>query len=565
MSNFDAIVIGSGMSGGYAAKELTERGLKVLVLERGKNVVPAEDYNDTVPIWERPNLGRIPQDELEEHYAVQNKAAGWAMNWASKQFFVKDSEHPYEEADDSKFQWVRGYHSGGRSVLWSRVALRLGPQDFEENKKDGHGVDWPVRYKDIAPWYDKVEKFVGIAGQNEGLPQLPDGVFQPPFALTDTEKHLRESVKANFPGRTVIHTRTANLTQPTEEQMSLGRAPCQARNQCHEGCSFKAYFSSVNATLPAAQRTGNLTLINNAIVHSIEYNAAKKRVSAVHVIDKITKNTSRYTAKLIFLNASTVGSAMILLQSKSESFPSGLANRSDQVGRNLMDHVTGAGITGRLNKFAHLTSYGRRPCGIYIPRYGNITEDGKPYIRGFGYQGWSSPVNTLNKRRPGIGREFKESYKHPAPWEINLYAFGEVLPNPDNRVELHPTKKDKWGLPVAQFHTTMGENERIIIEEARKDAIAMLEEAGFTDIKAPKGHITAMGNRVHEMGTARMGRDRNTSVLNGWCQAHDVPNLFITDGSFMASSACQNPSLTYMAFTARAANYAADKLQAGAL
>ncbi len=565
MSDFDAIVIGSGMSGGWSAKELAERGLKVLVLERGKEIVPERDYKDMLLPWERPNFDRIPQQELRDHYPVQNKGAGWSMSWASKQFWVRDDQHPYEEAEGSEFEWLRGYHTGGRSVMWGRVSLRLGPQDFEANAKDGHGIDWPVRYDDIAPWYDHVERFVGVAGAAEGLEQLPDGVFQPPFEMTDVEKEFRASVEAAFPGRTVINTRSANLTEPTQEQMDLGRGKCQARNQCHTGCSFKAYFSSLNATLPAAMRTGNCTIVNDAIVHSVEYDDEAGRVTAVNVIDQKSKETKRYTAKIIFLNASSVGSAMILLQSKSDAFPDGLANRSGQVGRNLMDHVSGNVISGLIDRHTDKTVFGRRPSGIYVPRFANITEQDKPYLRGFGYQGWSAPVNSGPRQRKGIGRELKENHRTPGPWSLSLYAFGEVLPNSDNRIELHATKTDQWGLPLAEFHTKLGENEHIMIEEARKDGIAMLEAAGFRDIYAPESPPTALGNRIHEMGTARMGRDPSNSVLNGWCQAHDIPNLFITDGSFMTSAACQNPSLTYMAFSARAANYAADLLAEGQL
>lgn len=565
MTDFDAIVVGSGMSGGYAAKELSENGLKVLVLERGKEILPERDYKDTIPIWDKPNLGRVPQDEAKENHAIQSKGAAWAFDTGSQQFWVNDKKHPYATAEDSEFEWLRGYHTGGRSVMWSRMSLRLGPQDFEANLKDGYGVDWPVRYEDIAPWYDQVEEFVGVAGGAEGLSQLPDGVFQPPFEMTPAEKHLREAVQASFPGRNVIHSRTANLTQPTEEQMSLGRGPCQARNKCHMGCSFKAYYSSIHGSLPAAMRTGNCTIVHDAIVHSLEYDAESNRVSAVRVIDQKTKETTRYTAKMVFLNASTVGSTMIMLQSKSEAFPTGLANRSGQLGLNMMDHISGNVVSGTLNQFENSTTYGRRPAGIYIPRYGNITEDEKPYIRGFGYQGGSYPRPKSRAQRPGIGKDFKENHRKPGPWQINLYAFGEVLPNSENRVELHPTETDEWGLPLANFHTKMGENERIMMDEARKDAIVMLEAAGCTDIYAPDGEPTKMGNRIHEMGTARMGRDPSTSVLNGWNQAHDVPNLFVTDGSFMTSAACQNPSITYMAFTARAANHAVELLKENAI
>lgn len=566
MSDFDAIVVGSGMSGGWCAKELSERGLKVLVLERGNEIVPERDYKDLTPPWERPNLNRVNQEEVERDYPLQSRGAGYAFQEITKQYWVKDSENPYEQAEGGEFEWLRGYHTAGRSIMWSRLALRLGPQDFEANAKDGQGVDWPIRYDDIAKWYDHAERFAGIAGGKEGLPHLPDGVFQPPFAFTPAEEHLRTAVNSAFPGRHVIHGRTANLSEPTQEQLDLGRNQCQVRNQCHEGCSFKAYFSSLNATLPAAMRTGNCTIVHDAIVHSIEYDDDQKRVSGVNVIDQNTKKTKKYTAKMIFLNASTVATALILLQSKSKAFPNGLANSSGQVGRNLMDHVSAGVVMGKLDKFHDLKTYGRRPTGFYIPPYANITEHDKPYLRGFGYQGYSSPINTAPADGKGIGVDFKERGKDkPSAWNISLYAFGEVLPNPENRVTLHNTKTDMWGLPLAEFHGGMGENELSMMQEARKDGIAMLEAAGCSDIHASEVSMTKLGNRIHEMGTARMGRDPNTSVLNGWNQAHDIPNLFITDGSFMTSAAAQNPSLTYMAFSARASNYAADLLEAGTL
>jgi len=565
MADFDAIVVGSGMSGGWSAKELAERGLKVLVLERGPEILPERDYTDRLPPWERPNLDRVPQDEIAEHYPRQYGGVAYAIKETTKHFWVKDDEHPYEEAEGTSYDWLRGYHTGGRSIMWSRQAYRLGPQDFEANGREGVGVDWPVRYEDIAPWYDHVERFAGIAGSAEGLTQLPDGVFQPPFALTCAEEDFKARVEAAFPGRNVIPARVAHVTAATEEQRGLGRSNCRVRNRCEHGCVYKAYFSSLNATLPAAQRTGNLTMVHNAIVQSIDYDPATARVTGVRVIDAETRERRVYTARVIFLNASTIASAMILLQSTSESFPNGLANRSDQVGRNLMDHISGAGASGLMAGFEDKTVYGRRPGGIYIPRYANVTETEKPFRRGFGFQGSATPVSTTGGQLVGIGRAFKESHSAPGPWRVGIGAFGEQLPSPENRVTLHPSRRDKWGNPVAILNVTYGDNERIMMEEARKDAIAMLEAAGCTDIRSAEVELTRPGNRIHEMGSARMGRDPATSVLNGWCQAHDVPNLFVTDGSFMASSACQNPSLTYMAFSARAAKYAADLMADGTL
>jgi choline dehydrogenase-like flavoprotein len=564
MADFDAIVVGSGMSGGWSAKELAERGLKVLVLERGPEIVPDRDYTDTIPPWERPNLDRVPEEEIERHYPKQYGGVAYAIKETTKHFWVKDDEHPYEEAEGTRYDWLRGYHTGGRSIMWSRQAYRLGPQDFEANEREGVGVDWPVRYEDIAPWYDHVERFAGIAGSAEGLAQLPDGVFQPAFALTCAEEEFKARVEAAFPGRNVIPARVAHITAATEEQRALGRSNCRVRDRCEHGCVFRAYFSSLNATLPAARRTGNLTLVHNAIVQSIDYDPGTARVTGVRVIDAVSKRTRTYTTRVLFLNASTIASAMILLQSASEAFPNGLANRSDQVGRNLMDHVSGAGASGLIAGFENRTVFGRRPGGIYIPRYANITEHDKPYLRGFGFQGGGTPVGA-GGGVAGIGRAFKEAHRAPAPWRVSIGAFGEQLPHPDNRVTLHPSRRDSWGNPIAVFDVTYGDNERIMLAEARKDAIAMLEAAGCTDIRSGEVNLTPPGNRIHEMGSARMGRDPATSVLNGWCQAHDVANLFVTDGSFMASSACQNPSLTYMAFSARAANHAADLMAEGGL
>jgi choline dehydrogenase-like flavoprotein len=553
------------MSGGWTAKELAERGLKVLVLERGNEILPERDYTDQIPPWERPNLDRIAQDELAEHYPKQYGGVAYAIKETTKHFWVKDDEHPYEEAAGTSYDWLRGYHTGGRSIMWSRQTYRLGPQDFEANQKEGVGVDWPIRYQDIVPWYEHVERFAGIAGSAEGLPQLPDSIFQPAFELTCAEKEFKAKVEAAFPGRNIIPARVAHLTAATEEQRALGRSNCQARNRCEHGCVFKAYFSSLNATLPAATRTGNLTMVHNAIVQSIDYDATTARVTGVRVIDAETRERRVYTARAVFLNASTIASAMILLQSTSETFPNGLVNRSDQVGRNLMDHISGAGARGLMRGFDDKTVYGRRPGGIYIPRYANITETEKPYLRGFGFQGSATPIASTNGQIAGIGRTFKESHRAPGPWRVSIGAFGEQLPSPDNRVTLHPSRRDQWGNPLAVLNVTYGDNERTMLEEARTDAIAMLEAAGCTDIRSSNVELTKPGNRIHEMGSARMGRDPATSVLNGWCQAHDVDNLFVTDGSFMASSACQNPSLTYMAFSARAANYAADLMAAGTM
>jgi choline dehydrogenase-like flavoprotein len=565
--DFDAIVIGSGMSGGWAAKELCERGLKTLVLERGRELNPQTDYTDMMPPWERPNLDRIPEEEVAQHYFVQKPGVSYAVHETTKQFWVKDDEHPYESPADRPFEWLRGYHSGGRSVMWGRQSYRLGPQDFEANLRDGHGTDWPMRYPDLAPWYDHVERFAGISGNRDGIPQLPDGIFQPAFEMTPSERAFKERVERRFRGRKVICARVAHLTQPTEEQLALGRGQCQSRSYCSRGCIFGAYFSSMSATLPAAARTGNYTLVSNAIVQQLAYDPGTGRVSGVRVVDTVTKETRTYTARLIFLNASTIGTTVVLLNSKSETFPNGLANRSDQVGRNLMDHFGNAGAGGVMPGWEDRYHAGRAPGGIYIPRYRNITDHEEDFVRGFGFQGggrrggWSSD-------RPGVGEDFKTANRSPGPWHINIGAFAEMLPNPENRVTLHPTRRDGWDNPVPVLDVRYGPNEHAMMRCAARDARAMVEAAGATNIWSTNPdeiELSNPGNKIHEMGTARMGRDPATSVLNGWCQAHDIPNLFITDGACMPSGGCQNPSLTYMALSARAANHAADLMRDGAI
>ena len=425
-----------------------------------------------------------------------------------------------------------------------------------------------MRYNDIAPWYDYVEKFVGISGTDDGLPQLPGGEhYLPPFDLTCAEQAFKEALKKSYPSRDLIIARVANLKRLTDEQRALGRGQCQARNKCFHGCSYGAYFSSNSATLPAAKRTGNLTLIPNTIVTRLNYDSETNRITSVDVIDSKTKEKRRYSSKIIFLNASTVSSAMILLNSKSESFPTGLANSSDQVGRNFMDHVGGVWVQARMPGYQDKYVYGRRPTYAYIPRFRNFPEPSESYKRGYAFQVYSGRGGP-GGWKPGIGREFKKANRMPGDWRIVLDAFGEILPHPDNRVTLHETKTDKWGQPIAVVDAPMRPNEVALMKAAQKDAVDMLTKAGCKDInpgKTPQDDGINLGRRTHEMGTIRMGRDPKTSVLNGWNQAHDVPNLFVTDGAFMTSSAVQNPSLTYMAFSARAANHAADLLKEGVL
>ncbi len=562
--SFDAIVIGSGMSGGIAAKELCERGLKVLVIERGKMIDPAKDYMDHLMPWELPNNNQVPQDEVAADYPMQSMC--YAFGAATKQFFAKDSEQPLSTPEDKPFAWIKGDHLGGRSVMWGRQSYRLSDIDFEANAKDGHGVDWPIRYNDLKPWYDHIEKFVGVAGSKEGLPQLPDGEFLPPFELNDAEKQFKAAVEAKFPGRKVISGRVANLSKAQPQHEELGRASCQARSICERGCRFGAMHSSLSSSLPAAKRTGNLTIVTDAIVHSLVQDPKSGKLTAVKVIDAKTKEGRTYEAKIFFLNASTLGSAQILLNSANEANPRGLANGSDQVGRNIMDHLyglaTAAIFPGPQDSYYH----GRRPTGMYIPRFRNVTEEGAGYVRGYGYQGGIFRAGWKQMAlQPGVvGAEIKARAHTLGPWTAFVAGFGEVLPNPENRLTLHATRKDKWGIPVPHVDYAIGKNELTMIKQVMDDGRAMLEAAGATVVmQASEAALPGLG--IHEMGTARMGLDPKTSVLNKFNQAHEVANLFITDGSAMASSSCQNPSLTYMALSARAADHAVKLMKEGQL
>jgi choline dehydrogenase-like flavoprotein len=559
---FDAIVIGSGMSGGISAKELCERGLKVLVLERGRKLEHGASYTDWMQPWETPNANMIPEEEAARDYFIQSKC--YAVNASTKQYWVKDSEHRYTSPEDKPFQWIRGYHLGGRSLMWGRQSYRLSPMDFEANGKDGHGSDWPIRYDDLAPWYDHVEKFIGVAGSKEGLPQLPDGEFLPAFELNDAEKMLKQAVEAKFPGRKIISGRVANLSKAQPHHEELGRNTCQVRSLCERGCSYGAYHSSLSSSLPAAERTGNLTIVTDAIVHSIVHDPKTGRATGVRVIDANTKKGSTYEAKVIFANASSIGTAQILLNSKSEAMPNGLANSSDMVGRNLMDHLYALSIAALMPNGPNTYYRGRRPTGLYIPRFRNVTEEGADFVRGYGYQGGVSRMGWRNAAlgMPGIGAPLKERTRKIGPWLAYISGFGEMLPNPNNRVTLSATEKDQWGIPLVHVECAIGENERKMAKQIITDGKAMLQAAGGI-VMAAASEPGVPGLGIHEMGTACMGKDPKTSVLNKYNQAHDVRNLFITDGSAMSSSGCQNPSLTYMALSARAAHHAVEFLKEG--
>lgn len=551
-NTYDAIVVGTGISGGWAAKELTEKGLKTLVLERGRMVEHLKDYPTmNKNPWELPHDDKVTDKELED-YQVQNRT-GYTIKESTKHWWVKDTEHPYTEI--KRFDWIRGYHVGGRSLLWGRQSYRLSQMDFEANAKEGIAVDWPIRYKDLAPWYDYVEGFAGISGQAEGLPQLPDGNFLPPMEMNCLEKHVKESIATNFDDRIMTIGRVANLTQNHK-----GRSKCHYRNLCIRGCPFGGYFSSQSSTLPAATATGNMTLRPNSIVTEVLYDPETRKATGVRVQDAETGETQEYYAKIVFLNASALGSTWILMNSRSEYFPEGMGNASGELGHNLMDHHFKAGAEGEYEGFEDQYYSGRRANGIYIPRFRNITEKHPDYIRGFGYQGrasrddWRAGIAEL-----GIGEELKEDIVKPGPWNMGLTGFGEMLPYHENKVFLNGDKLDKHGLPTFTFDCEFKENELAMRKDMQASAAEMLEKAGLKNVTTyDKQGGPGLG--IHEMGTARMGRDPRTSVLNKWNQLHEVKNVFVTDGAAMTSSACQNPSLTYMALTARAADFAVKEL-----
>ena len=556
-NSYDAIVVGTGISGGWAAKELAEKGLNTLVLDRGRDVKHVEDYPTMwKEPWELPYGNRIPVEEMK-HFEKQSRT-GYTIRQSTKHWWVKDTDQPYEEV--KRFDWIRGYHVGGRSIMWGRQSYRIGELDFEANAKEGIAVDWPIRYKDIEKWYDYVESFAGISGQAEGLPQLPDGKFLPPMQLNCVEKHVRESIKKEFNGRVLTIGRSANLTQPHN-----GRGACKFRDRCMRGCPYGAYFSSNASTLPAAAQSGNMTLRPFSIVNSVIYDEEKGKATGVRVIDANSGEMIEYYANIIFLNASTVNSTLIMLNSVSDRFPNGLGNDSGQLGRNMMDHHFRIGANGIYEGFEDKYYIGRRPNGIYIPRYRNIGSDKRDYLRGFGYQGiasrqgWSRGVREL-----AIGSELKGIISNPGNWTMGITAFGECLPYEENRMWLNHDKTDKWGQPTVVFDCEFKENEMKMRGDMKNDAVEMLEAAGLKNVTT-FDNIGGMGIGIHEMGTARMGRDTKTSVLNKWNQVHAVPNVFVTDGACMTSAACQNPSLTYMALTARAADYAVKELKKGNL
>ncbi len=554
---YDAIVVGSGISGGWAAKELTEKGLKVLMLERGRNIEHIKDYvNATKAPWEFPHRGGRTQQMIKDYPVLKRD---YPLNETNLDYWVNEQESPYTEI--KRFDWFRGYHVGGRSLMWGRQSYRWSDFDFEANAKDGIATDWPVRYAEIAPWYDYAEKFAGISGSRDGLQQLPDGQFMPAMEMNVVEKDLAARLKAHYNNqRSMIIGRVANITVPHE-----GRTNCQYRNKCWLGCPFGGYFSTQSATLPAAMKTGNLTLRPWSIVTKVLYDKDKKRATGVEVLDAETNKTYVYNAKIVFLNASTLNSTWILLNSATDVWPDGLGSSSGELGHNLMDHHLGVGASGTVEGYEDKYTYGRRANGIYIPRYRNLFGDKRDYLRGFGYQGGASRQGWRRSAEDiSIGADLKAVLSEPGTWTMGMGGFGEILPYHENKVTLDKTRKDKWGLNILAIDAEWKENEKKMRVDMKNDAIEMLEAAGVKNVTGHDGDGT-IGRGIHEMGTARMGTDPKNSVLNKWNQIWDAPNVFVTDGSFMTSAACVNPSLTYMAFTARAVDHAISELKKGNL
>ena len=562
-NTYDAIVVGSGMSGGWAAKELSEKGLKVLVLERGRMVRHLADYPTAAEApWEtKYPRGKLPDAVMKAQYPKQERT-GYALTEYTQHFFVRDDENPYSETQ--RFDWIRGYHVGGRSLLWARQVYRHSDLDFGANAREGVGVDWPIRYADLAPWYDYVERYIGVSGRREGLPQLPDGVFQPPMEFNCVETDLKSRMEAKFPDRRITIGRVAHITEPTAEQTALGRGACQNRNMCSRGCPFGAYFSSNSVTLVAAERTKNMTLKPNATVTGIVYDESRGKATGVRALDETTGQAVEYHAGVIFLCASAMNTAWIMLNSTGKRFPNGFGNDSDQVGRNIMDHHLGVGAAADAPGYEEMYYSGRRPNGVYIPRFRNLGDAASKrsdYLRGFGYQGGAGRPN-WDRAAEGFGAARKTALSQPGPWLVRLGGFGEMLPNPKNRMTLNHQVKDKAGLPTITFDVAIGENERAMRKDMKSAAAEMLEASGFKNVRELDGDY-GPGLGIHEMGTARMGRDPKTSVLNAHNQVHACKNVYVTDGAAMVSSSCVNPSLTYMALTARAVSHAVEARKRG--
>lgn len=554
---YDAIVVGSGIAGGWAAMELTGRGLETIVLEAGRPIDPSTDYVEHVPPWKMRYRGRLGRKSAEETHFRQKRTG--ACNEYTSKFFVNDAENPYTYDPDKPFDWIRGRQVGGKSITWGRQVYRWSDLDFEANAREGIAVDWPIRYRDIAPWYDHVEEFIGISGLAENLPHLPDGKFLPPMAFHCAENVVREGIRKKFKGeRLMTIGRSAVLTQPHN-----GRAACHYCGPCTRGCITRSYFSSLNSTLPTAEATGRLTVRPHSVVRSVIYDGETSRATGVRIIDGETREEIEIYGRVVFLCASALESVRILLNSSNPRFPNGLANSSGTLGKYVMDHTMGGGAVGTIPGMEDHRSFNQRPNGIYVPRFRNVKDRFSAFLRGYGFQGggWRAGW-TRGVAMKGFGADLKHALRQEGPWRMTLYGFGECLPREDNYVEIDPNVKDHWGIPALRVHVTWGENERTMLKDMVETAVELLEASGARDI-TPFLEDNPPGLSIHEMGGARMGRDPKTSVLSACNQAHDVKNLFVTDGACMTSSACQNPSISYMALTARACDYAVKQMHDG--
>jgi choline dehydrogenase-like flavoprotein len=564
---YDVLVVGSGMTGGWAAKEFTERGFSTLMIERGRNVEHRKDYtNENKGPWTFPERTRVNNLLIEQEYAVQSTC--YAFNASTKQFFGNDRDLPYTTKPDKPFNWIRGNQLGGKSLTWHRQTYRMSEYDFTANKADGYGNDWPIRYNDLASWYSYVEKHAGISGNRDGLKQLPDSDTLPPFQMNAVEHEMQKQFAKHFPDRPLIIGRAAHLSVATDYHMQHGRVMCQARDECQKGCSFGAYFSTQSSTLPLAAATGKLTIAVNSVVHSVIYDEAKNRAVGVRVIDEETMETREYFAKVVFLCASTIGTTQIMLNSKSKRFPNGIANSSGVLGHYFMDHNYNAGASGDIEGFDDEYYSGRRPTGIYVPNFQYEPKRYKKhYARGYALGGSAQRADWKGMgQQDGIGKNFKQKMTKPGKWNFSFYAQGEMLPRFDNAVRLHPSKTDKWGMPQLEFDVEWSDNERLMMEDCANECETMLKKSGATNVSSYVSiDQKPPGSAIHEVGTARMGRDKKDSILNGYNQSHDIPNLFVTDGASYCSSATVNPSLTFMALTVRAVDYCAREMAQGRL
>ena len=553
-NTFEAIVIGSGMAGGWAAKEFCEKGLKTLVLERGNEIQHVTGYTTALKNpWDFDHHGRLPLSIHTENPIISKC---YAYSEATEHLFVKDAEHAYIQ--EKPFDWIRGYHTGGKSMMWARQVQRWSDFDFEGPARDGFAVDWPIRYKDLAPWYSYVEKFVGVSGNKDGVLNLPDGEFQPAMEFNAVEKHLQSRISENYTDRQMIVARAAHLTQPTQEQLDLGRGKCQNRSLCERGCPFGGYFTSISATLPAAARTKKLTMRSNAVVQSIIFDEKKNKAVGVRVIDALTKEVTEYFAKVIFVNAACINTISILLNSTSNRFQNGLGNDNGLLGKYFAFHNYRGSIHAQIDGFDDKYYAGRRPTGLYVPRFRNVTSQNMDFLRGYAISGSAERGGWGGGE--GFGADFKAAASEPGGWRIYMQHMGETIPKEQSRISLDPSLKDAWGMPTIRISVDHDDNDEKMLKDFFVQVPEMLEKAGFKNIRT-RDSKQAPGLDIHEMGGCRMGKDPKTSMLNEWNQLHSCKNVFVTDGAAMTSVSTQNPSLTFMALTARAADFAVSELK----